>query len=109
MVLRMNGDCFPKIFNNLLFVMEKQSTNTECLNIVMTNFIHRIVNIYNRLSISHRCVKVKNLNLTLSLIKHRDMKTYRSGDTALSLLTSAVDGSEWSASRFCRFKPGMIA
>jgi hypothetical protein len=39
------------------------------------------------------------------------MKTYRTvnGDLAPSLLTSALDGGEWSALRYCRFNLGKRA
>jgi hypothetical protein len=44
-------------------------------------------------------VKVK-VKLTLFLTKHHAMKTYwRSGGETPRILTSALDGGEWSASR----------
>jgi hypothetical protein len=41
--------------------------------------------------------------LSLYVIKHHVMKTYRSGGTAPPFLTSAVDGGDLSASRPGRF------
>jgi hypothetical protein len=48
----------------------------------------------------------KEAKLSLCLIKHHGMKTYGGGGVAPPFLTSALDGSEWSASRPCRFTPG---
>jgi hypothetical protein len=52
-------------------------------------------------------VKSEKVNLSLCVIKHcAIMKTRDSGSIAAHLLTSALDGGEWSASRPGRFTPG---
>jgi hypothetical protein len=46
------------------------------------------------------------VNLSLRLTKHHTVKMYwGSGDIAPPILTSALDGGEWSASRPGRFTP----
>jgi hypothetical protein len=39
------------------------------------------------------------------LIKHQAMMTWENGGIAPPFLTLALDGGEWSASRFCYFTP----
>jgi hypothetical protein len=49
--------------------------------------------------------KVK-INLSLCLIKHYAMETYETMEVWHQLLTSSLDGGEWSASRPSRFTLG---
>jgi hypothetical protein len=52
------------------------------------------------------CLGKKLVKLSLCLTKHHPMKTYSgSGGIAPRILTSALDGGEWSASRPGRFTP----
>jgi hypothetical protein len=60
-----------------------------------------------RLIITTVINKREKVQFSLGLINHNDMKRYRgSEDTAQPLLTSALDKSEWSASRPGPFTPG---
>jgi len=58
----------------------------------------------SELQLSEHKVKAK---LFLCLTKHRAMQTCGREDVCHTFLTSALDGGEWSASRFARFTPGI--